>query len=129
MDINKQCKRYIVQAVVLAVVLGILGFLAEKIWGLQLLGQQAVGTIFLLSVELIVALVWRWVMLKKQDLLPSFLMGVSGLRFFGALTMMLVWFLAIGRESIMTFIAVLFVYYMAMVIHQSIFFTKVSNRL
>ncbi len=129
MDINKLCKRYVVQTVALAVVLALLGIVVEKALGVPLFGQQALSTVFFLLVELTVALVWRWVMLKNRDYLSSFFMGMSGLRFFGALTALLIWFLAISRESIMSFIAVLFVYYMTMVVHQSVFFTKINKQL
>lgn len=128
MEVNKQCWNYITQTIFLVVLLNILGNIAMRQWGLELTGAMAVSMVFVLVVDIAAILVWRWVVKKHKEMLPSFFTGVSGFRFFGALLMMTVWYLAIGRESIMTFIAVFFVYYIASVIHHSIFFSKVSNR-
>ena len=119
MEVNKQCRNYITQTIFLVVFLNFLGSIAMRQWGLELVGAMA---------DIAAILVWRWVVKKHKEMLPSFFTGVSGFRFFGALLMMTVWYLAIERESIMTFIAVFFVYYIASVIHHSIFFSKVSNR-
>lgn len=128
MEVNKQCRNYITQAIFIVIFLNILGNIAMRQWGLELADAMAVSMIFVLMVDIAAILVWRWVVTKHKEMLPSFFTGVSGFRFFGALLMMTVWYLAIGRESIMTFIAVFFVYYIASVIHHSIFFSKVSNR-
>ncbi len=128
MEVNKQCRNYITQTIFLVIFLNILGNIAMRQWGLELTGAMAVSMVFVLVVDIAAILVWRWVVKKHKEMLPSFFTGVSGFRFFGALLMMTGWYLAIGRESIMTFIAVFFVYYIASVIHHSIFFSKVSNR-
>ena len=63
-----------------------------------------------------------------HEMLPSFFTGVSGFRFLGALLLITIWFLVVGREQIMTFIMVFFAYYLVTLIHHSIFFSRVSHR-
>ncbi len=130
MEVNKQCLKYITQTIFLVVILNILGNVVMRMrqWEYDLTNAMAASMVFVLVVDIATILIWRWVVKKHKNMLPSFFTGVSGFRFFGALLMMTVWYLAVGRESIMTFVVVFFVYYMASVIHHSIFFSKVSNR-
>lgn len=129
MNINKLCIRYIVEVAIIVVVLGAIGIAVEKTTGRPLFGQQAVSTVYLLVVELLAIAVWRWIVKNHSDMLPSFFTALSGVRFLGALLMMLIWYLMVGSAGVMAFLVVFAVYYFVMLIHQSIFFSRVSNRL
>ena len=129
MNINKESNKYIVQSIALCCLLTICGFVAMKVWSLDLLSAIIVSVCFILVIEVASALVFRWVATKHSDMIPTFITGVSGFRFLAALVMMAVWYVLSDRTSMMQFIVVFLIYYMASLIHHSIFFSRVSSRL
>lgn len=130
MDINQQTKKYIVQCIILVFVLNLLGHLVMRFWAFDIVVPMAVSMIFVLVVEIASVLIWRWVALKHRDMLPSFFTGVSGFRFLLALAVMfVVWYVVEDAKTMKTFFIVFLIYYMTSMIHHSIFFSKMSNRL
>ena len=130
MDINQQTKKYIVQCIILVFVLNLLGHLAMRFWAFDIVVPMAVSMIFVLVVEIASVLIWRWVALKHKDMLPSFFTGVSGFRFLLALAVMfVVWYVVEDAKTMKTFFIVFLIYYMTSMIHHTIFFSKMSNRL
>ena len=129
MSIQEESRNYIVQSIVLCCILTICGFVAMKVWSLDLWTPIIVSLCFILVVDIASALVFRWVATKHSDMLPTFITGVSGFRFLAALVVMAVWYVLSDRTSMMQFIMVFMVYYMASLIHHSIFFSRVSSRL
>ena len=129
MNINKESNKYIVQSIALCCLLTICGFVAMKVWSLDLLSAIIVSVCFILVIEVASALVFRWVATKHSDMIPTFIAGVSGFRFLAALVVMAVWYVLSDRTSMMQFIVVFLIYYMASLIHHSIFFSRVSSRL
>ena len=129
MSIQEESRNYILQSIVLCCILTICGFVAIKMWSLDLWTPIIVSLCFILVVDIASALVFRWVATKHSDMLPTFITGVSGFRFLAALVVMAVWYVLSDRTSMMQFIMVFLVYYMASLIHHSIFFSRVSNRL
>ena len=129
MNIQEKSRNYIVQSIVLCCILTVCGFVAMKMWSLDLWSAIIVSVCFILVVDIASALVFRWVATKHSDMLPTFITGVSGFRFLAALVVMAVWYVIADRSSMMQFIMVFLVCYMASLIHHSIFFSRVSNRL
>lgn len=129
MDINNESRRYIIQSVMLFCLLTILGGLAMSLWSLDLLRALVVSGCFILAIDLTSGLIFRWVATRHADMLSSFFTGVSGFRFLGALVVMAIWYATSERSSMMLFIVVFLIYYMASLIHHSIFFSRISNRL
>ena len=129
MSIQEKSRNYIVQSIVLCCILTICGFVAMKVWSLDFWTTIIVSLCFILVVDIASALVFRWVATKHSDMLPTFITGVSGFRFLAALVVMAVWYVLSDRTSMMQFIMVFLVYYMASLIHHSIFFSRVSSRL
>ena len=129
MSIQEKSRNYIVQSIVLCCILTICGFVAMKMRSLDLWTPIIVSLCFILVVDIASALVFRWVATKHSDMLPTFITGVSGFRFLAALVVMAVWYVLSDRTSMMQFIMVFLVYYMASLIHHSIFFSRVSSRL
>ena len=130
MDINQQTKKYIVQCIILVFVLNLLGHLVMRFWAFDIVVPMAVIMIFVLVVEIASVLIWRWVALKHRDMLPSFFTGVSGFRFLLALAVMfVVWYVVEDAKTMKTFFIVFLIYYMTSMIHHSIFFSRMSNRL
>ena len=129
MNITKQCINFIVESIFLVTSINLGCYFAMQLGGYDLLAAQIVSTLFILVFEITTVLVWRWVTLKHQNMLPSFFTGVSGFRFLGALLVMSVWYLVVGKENIMVFLVVFFVFYFVSLIHHSIFFSRMSKRL
>ena len=129
MSIQEKSRNYIMQSIVLCCILTICGFVAMKMCSLDLWTPIIVSLCFILVVDIASALVFRWVATKHSDMLPTFITGVSGFRFLAALVVMAVWYVLSDRTSMMQFIMVFLVYYMASLIHHSIFFSRVSSRL
>ena len=129
MDINNESRRYIIQSIVLFCLLTLLGALAMTLWSLNLLSAMIVSGCFILVIDLASGFIFRWVATRHADMLPSFFTGVSGFRFLGALAVMAVWYATSDRASLMTFFMVFLIYYMVSLIHHSIFFSRISNRL
>ena len=109
MGIQEESRNYIVPSIVLCCILTICGFVAMKMWSLDLWTPIIVSLCFILVVDIASA--------------------VSGFRFLAALVVMAVWYVLSDRTSMMQFIMVFLVYYMASLIHHSIFFSRVSSRL
>ena len=129
MSIQENSRNYIVQSIVLCCILTICGLVVMKMWTLDLWTPLIVSLCFVLVVDIASALVFRWVATKHSDMLTTFITGVSGFRFLAALVVMAVWYVLSDRTSMMQFIMVFLVYYMASLIHHSIFFSRMSKRL
>ena len=130
MDFDKLSKRYARQSILLTAGLALLGLLVANVRQTDgIIVPLVVSSLFVLVMELTSAFLWRWVAVKHSDMLPSFFTGVSGFRFLLALVVMFVWYLATNRQAIITFFVVFLIFYFVSLIHHSIFFSRVSNRL
>lgn len=129
MDIAKQSINYIVQSICMVTFLNLCFSLTAKFGEYDLLAAQIVSTIFVLVLDVTASLLWRWVALNHRDMLSTFYTAVSGFRFLGALLVMFICYLTVENGDMMTFIIVFLLFYILSLIHHSIFFVKVSNRL
>ena len=130
MDFDKLSKRYARQSILLTAGLALLGLLVANVRQTDgIIVPLVVSSLFVLITELASAFLWRWVAVKHSDMLPSFFTVVSGFRFLLALAVMFVWYLVTNRQSTITFFVVFLVFYFVSLIHHSIFFSRVSNRL
>ena len=71
-DIKKQSNKYIIETVILVVLVNLLWTFAKQIWPLDVFAPMMASMIFVLVVEITSALVWRWVVQKHHEMLPSF---------------------------------------------------------
>jgi len=131
MDIQNVCKNYIQRSVVLVISLCLLCecLMLTAPLSLGVGVPLLVSALFVLTVDVASALLFRWVAVSHADMLPSFFTGVSGFRFLLALVVLFVWFVASDSESMRIFFIVFIVFYMVTLVHQTIFFSRVSNRL
>jgi FtsH-binding integral membrane protein len=128
MNVDQQARKFIMQSIRLMLLLNVIGSIAIAVWNLSLTVALMVSTAFVLAVDVASTLIWRKVMLAHPNMLPTFYTSVSGFRFLLALVVMTVWFVATGRESMMTFFIVFLVFYMVSLAHHSIYFSRISNR-
>ena len=128
MDINKQCKKYILQTIFIFAVMNSIVIIVQKMWGLDLLAEMIVSSSFLLVTGVIIALIWRWVVSSHKESLPTFFTAVSGFRLLLALGVMFGWYLADKNDTMLQFFMVFMAYYVVSLVHHSFFFARLSNR-
>lgn len=128
MDINKQCKKYILQTVFIFAVMNSIVIIVQKMWGLDLLAEMIVSSSFLLVTGVVIALIWRWVASNHKESLPTFFTSVSGFRLLLALGVMFAWYLADKNDTMLQFFMVFMAYYVVSLVHHSFFFARLSNR-
>ena len=73
--------------------------------------------------------VWYWVASRHRDYLTSYYTGASGCRFLLTLAVLGIYYLATDMSAMITFVWVYAIYYLITLVHSSIFFSRVSNRL
>jgi uncharacterized membrane protein len=128
MDINKQCKKYILQTIFIFAVMNSIVIIVQKMWGLDLLAEMIVSSSFLLVTGVAIALIWRWVASSHKESLPTFFTAVSGFRLLLALGVMFAWYLADKNDTMLQFFMVFMAYYVVSLVHHSFFFARLSNR-
>ncbi len=95
----------------------------------KIIVSSIVGYGFNFCFYLLCGWIWYWVASKHQDYLTSFYTGTSGFRFLSALTVIGIYYLIAEEPDMRMFIVVFGIYYLVSLIHFSIFFSRVSNRL
>lgn len=128
MDINKQCKKYILQTIFIFAVMNSIVIIVQKMWGMDLLAEMIVSSSFLLVTGVVIALIWRWVVSSHKESLPTFFTAVSGFRLLLALGVMFGWYLADKNDTMLQFFMVFMAYYVVSLVHHSFFFARLSNR-
>ena len=128
MDVNKLCRKYIVEVIIIFVQMSLAVFFVQKVWDLNLWAEMAVSSLFMLVTGIVIALVWRWVANNHKESLPTFFTAVSGFRLLLALAVMFVWYLADKNDTMLQFFLVFMAYYVVSLVHHSFFFARVSNR-
>jgi hypothetical protein len=104
-------------------------FLPIRFWGpdhWQI--PSAVGYIFTLLFYIGDGWLWYWVVSRHKDYLTSFFTGTSGFRFLMALAVLGIYYWATKGADMITFLWVFMVYYMVLLIHHSIYFSRMSKR-
>ena len=74
------------------------------------------------------AVIWRRVAEKNPEGLTGFYTAVSGFRMLLALGTMLVYYIIMGSETMMTFFLVFVAFYFVLLVHHAIYFAKVSGK-
>ena len=129
MDIQKACKNYMQRSVVLVAGLCAMGIGVMLTASLPLAVPLLVSALFVLTIDMASAFFFQWVAVRHADMLPSFFTGVSGFRFLLALVVMAVWYLVADGMMMKIFFIVFLLFYMVSLTHQTVFFSRVSNRL
>lgn len=127
-EIKGISRRYILQSLCLLAVVTLIPVLLSLLTNV---GNLTVPTIVALSfavvVESVDALVWGKVRQAGDDGLPTFYTAVSGFRMLLALATLVVCYFVVGRDAMMEYCLVFMGYYFAIMIHNSVFFARISN--
>ena len=128
-NIQSASKRYIQQAVQIVFALFLLELLILQILGAGLLLTPVlVSMCFALIVELSDAFIWKRLENKTEETNATFFMDVSGFRFLLALLMLFVYYFMSDRSGMIAFILLFAPYYLAVLVHHSIFFSHLRSK-
>ena len=128
-NIQSASKRYIQQTVQIVFALFLLELLILQILGAGLLLTPVlVSMCFALIVELSDAFIWKRLENKTEETKATFFMAVSGFRFLLALLMLFVYYFMSGRAGMIAFILLFAPYYLAVLVHHSIFFSHLRSK-
>ena len=128
-NIQSASKKYIQQAVQIVFALFLLELLILQILGAGLLLTPVlVSMCFALIVELSDAFVWKRLENKTEETKATFFMAVSGFRFLLALLMLFVYYFMSDRSGMIAFILLFAPYYLAVLVHHSIFFSHLRSK-
>lgn len=127
-DIDVQSKQYAKQGLFIAVAMFLLSLVIIQVSNRSsILIPSVVSVLFSIIFDLTDSVVWRKIAKKDASYLPIFYTGVSGFRMLAALITMFVYYLIVGRAAMLEFFLVFMAYYVAVLIHHTIFFMRVSN--
>ena len=127
-EIDRLCRRYLLQTYLIAVVLTLLVMGVEAVFHRQsLVAPITVSVVFSLVIEKADILIWRLVNRRSPDGLTTFYSAVSGFRMLLALAALFGCYLAVGRAAMGAYVAVFMTYYVVYLAHHAIFFSRVSN--
>ncbi len=128
-NIQSASKRYIQQTVQIVFALFLLELLILQMLGAGLLLTPVLVSIcFALIVELSDAFIWKRLENKTEETKATFFMAVSGFRFLLALLMLFVYYFMSDRSGMIAFILLFAPYYLAVLVHHSIFFSHLRSK-
>ena len=128
-NIQSASKRYIQQAVQIVFALFLLELLILQMLGAGLLLTPVlVSMCFALIVELSDAFIWKRLENKTEETKATFFMAVSGFRFLLALLMLFVYYFMSDHSGMIAFILLFAPYYLAVLVHHSIFFSHLRSK-
>ena len=128
-NIQSASKRYIQQAVQIVFALFLLELLILQMLGAGLLLTPVlVSMCFALILELSDAFIWKRLENKTEETKATFFMSVSGFRFLLALLMLFVYYFMSDRSGMIAFILLFAPYYLAVLVHHSIFFSHLRSK-
>lgn len=127
-DIKKLSLRYVMQTVCIIVLLSLATMLVSLVADVEgLVSPLVVSVVFALVVDTADAMIWRKVRAKGDEALSTFFTAVSGFRMLLALAVLTGCYIAVGRDAMLEYCIVFMAFYLALMLHHSIFFTRMSN--
>lgn len=128
-DIAKESRHFIVCSVVAVALLSLSVLSLSHFAHIDgLIPPLVVSAVFALVVESADMLVWRKVAQKGSvDTLATFLSAVSGFRMLLALMTLVGCYIAEGRDAIMNYLMVFAVFYLWLIVHHTVFFSRMSK--
>ena len=127
-EIAKLSRRFVCQSA-LAVVLLSLAVVSLSLFAHVggLARPLVVSAVFALVVELADIAIWSRVAEGEGKMLPTFFSAVSGFRMLLGLAVLVGCYIAVGRDAMAEYCLVFMVFYLWVIIHHSVFFSRVSS--
>lgn len=128
-DVRKLSKRYLRQGIMLVAGMFFISLIIMRVWNLyDILNPLIISVAFSLVIIFSEAIIWGKIATKSPQNLTNFYTAVSGFRMLLALAVMLIYYIAVGRETMLTFFIVFVAFYFVLLVHHAIYFAKVSNK-
>lgn len=90
---------------------------------------SVIGAAYCVGLNLVVGLLWRFVMKHHADYMTQFFTGASGLRFLSVMAVLGCCWAVVGRDAMAPYALVVFLYYIVNVCFHTFFFSHISNKL
>lgn len=127
-EIAKLSRRFVCQSVSAVVLLSLAVVSLSLFAHVDGLARPlAVSAVFALVVELADIAIWSRVAGGEGKMLPTFFSAVSGFRLLLGLAVLVGCYIAVGRDAMREYVLVFMVFYLWLIIHHSVFFSRVSN--
>ena len=127
-EIANLSRRYAVQTVAAVAVLSLAVLSLQTFAHVDgLVPPLVVSAVFALMVELADIFLWKRIAEANQAMLPTFFSAVSGFRMLLALFTLVGCYIAVGRDAMLEFCLVFMAFYLWMIAHHSVFFSRVTN--
>ena len=127
-EIARLSRRFTIQSALAVVVLALTVAIVSELSNVVGLSQPlVVSAVFALVVELADIIIWSRVAEGEGKMLPTFFSAVSGFRMLLALATLVGCYIVVGRDAMMEYCLVFMVFYLWVIIHHSVFFSRVSN--
>ena len=128
-DLVKTSRCYAIQTIVACVVLALAVVSLSKFAHVDgLVSPLVVSAVFTLVVELADIFIWSHVARDGGKMLPTYYSAVSGFRMLLALFTLFGCYIAVGRDAMLEYCLVFFVFYFWCIVHHTVFFSRVSNK-
>ncbi len=120
--------RYVRQSILLTAALTMVGLVIMQVWFLDvLLWPIVISAIFSLLVGCADGLIWGKVAKNAPESITTFHSALSGFRMLLALFLMFVYYMVDTTDTMIEFFLVFMVYYLALMTHHVIFFTRIAK--
>ena len=127
-DINKLTWYYRKESTLLITGLMLIAFIVMNVWLLDgILTPLIISVIFSVLVENLDILIWKRVVRRSPESLPTFFMGVSGFRMLLGVIVMFIYYLIAEQETMLSFFVVFVIYYVTLLIHHTLFFVRINK--
>lgn len=128
-ELRTASRKYLKQTVEIVFGLFLLELLAYQLFNAELrLTPILVSMCFALVVEISDACLWRRIGDKTDETKATFFMAVSGFRFLFALLLLFIYYLVSDHEGMVAFLLAFAPYYLAVLLHHSMFFSHLRNK-
>lgn len=126
--IDKTCLHYLRQMFCIVITLIVsISFTSLLLHVSAIVAPLIVGSLFAIITEVADILIWHKVNRTNKDMLTTFFMAMSGCRFLLVLAILLVCYIAVGRDAMLNYCVVVLLFYFAIMTHHSLFFTHILN--
>lgn len=126
--IKKLSGKYIVQCLLLTTLLALVGIAVMFIMNIGLVAPLAVSYIYNIIVSMLYIAIWRVVMKYSRDSALQLYLGGTGVRLITAMFVVLAYSIAVeDKPERLTFAAVFCIFYMVMLIYDTMFFVKIER--
>lgn len=128
-DINKLTWYYRKESTLLITGLMLIAFIVMNVWLLDgILTPLIISVIFSVLVENLDILIWKRVVRRSPESLPTFFMGVSGFRMLLGVIVMFIYYLIAEQETMLSFFVVFLIFYVTLLIHHTLFFVRINKK-